>query len=500
MAKTKTKTIDFTLAEVSDEKDGKHLFGFSAHTVKDTINKIETKYFNGRRVYHGTSTAKNNPVIFRPEIKGLLLILLKIELEDVFLDDKTKDTGVSVKSISSLIETYNMVFAKSILSPHEKRVLFHCSDNFDDAKSILNKIRDFKISLTRMCFHLATKYHDSLTDYYSMTIKKIDEISETLILGADEYKIINVDNLFNPLDLRTPIVCAIEIILKDIFYFDKDNLCLRRDSISVHKTGIETSKLEKISSEYTENYYMHIECDVNDDTLVEIHEDNFEKIDKQRKDLINILDKYYKLIYPDKNNAADKIEDADSLSQIFKQMNVDLRAHLRCHLMILNLLNGNLNNDEYETINGDCNFLERYNQRRDKLSSHEEYSLSFKEYLLEAEKNIGNHINNDTEISKNMIAIISKNAIDKYNIDVQKRLNIISETFDDCFQAFKLKTILSGCKDNIEEISKHCEKIAENIIAILLKEENDGNIYRLNEYNEKLIKKNILHPMDTFGN
>ena len=99
MTKIKTKTIDFSLSEVSDKKDGKRLFNYSAHTVKNTINKIETKYFNGRRIYHGTSTAKNNPVIFRPEIKGLLLILLRIELEDVFLDDKTKDTGVSVKSI-----------------------------------------------------------------------------------------------------------------------------------------------------------------------------------------------------------------------------------------------------------------------------------------------------------------------------------------------------------------------------------------------------------------
>lgn len=495
MAKIKTKTIDFTLAEVSDEKDGKHLFGFSAHTVKDTINKIETKYFNGRRVYHGTSTAKNNPVIFRPEIKGLLLILLKIELEDVFLDDKTKDTGVSVKSISSLIETYNMVFAKSILSPHEKRVLFHYSDNFDDAKSILNKIRDFKISLTRMCFHLATKYHDSPTDYYSMTIKKIDEISETLILGADEYKIINVDNLFNPLDLRTPIVRAIEIILKDIFYFDEDNLCLRKDSLNADKS---ISELKVISSEYTGNYNEHIGYDYENDKLVEKQEDNFEKIDKQREELTDILDKYYKLRYPDKNSNKGTIEDTNYRRQIFKKMKIELRAHLKRHIMIRNLLNGNLNEDVYKIIKGDSYFLKRYNRERDILAAYTEYSLPFRKFLYSAEEEIEKRIPNGTIISRKIIKRIAKSAIDKYNIDVQKRLNIIDKTFDDCFQSFKLKTFLSGFKDNIDEISMHCEEIAKNIIAIILKEENDGNIYRLDEYNEKLIKKNVLQPMDTF--
>lgn len=179
-------------------------------------------------------------------------------------------------------------------------------------------------------------------------------------------------------------------------------------------------------------------------------------------------------------------------------MKEDLQTHLNCHRMIINLFNGKLDNDEYDTIKGDCNFLEHYNQRRDKLYSYEEYSLSFKEYLREAEKNIENHINNDAEISKKMIAKISKNAINKYNKDVQNRLNIIDKTFDDCFQSFKLKTVLSGFKDNIDEISMHCEEIAKNIIAIILKEENDGNIYRLDEYNEKLIKKNVLQPMDTF--
>ena len=99
-------TIDYLFKDVSDNKEGKALFGFSAQTVKKCINDIEQNYFQGRKIYHGLSKSKNNAIIFRCEIKGLLLLLLKLELEDVFRDDKAKTSGISNDNIDKIIGTY----------------------------------------------------------------------------------------------------------------------------------------------------------------------------------------------------------------------------------------------------------------------------------------------------------------------------------------------------------------------------------------------------------
>lgn len=64
-------TIDYLFKDLSDNKEGKKMFGFSAQTVKKCINNIEQNYFDGRKIYHGLSETQNNAIIFRCEIKGL---------------------------------------------------------------------------------------------------------------------------------------------------------------------------------------------------------------------------------------------------------------------------------------------------------------------------------------------------------------------------------------------------------------------------------------------
>ena len=156
------------------------MFGFSTQTVKKRINDIEQHYFDGRKIYHGLSKSKNNAIIFRCEIKGLLLLLLKLELEDVFRDDKSKASGVTVSNIDKIINTYVFALDEELLSDYEYRVLMQFTD-IEDGFTFLESIRSFRNELSKSLIILATKYHDHAANYYKMFIKRIRDISVSML-------------------------------------------------------------------------------------------------------------------------------------------------------------------------------------------------------------------------------------------------------------------------------------------------------------------------------
>ena len=121
-------------------------------------------------MYHGLANSKNNAILFRHEIKGLLLLLLKLELEDVFRDGKSKDAGISTANVEKIIETYS--YALDILSSHEYQVLMHYSD-IENGLCFIESIKAFKDELKKVLILLATKYHDHPTNYYTLFIKKL---------------------------------------------------------------------------------------------------------------------------------------------------------------------------------------------------------------------------------------------------------------------------------------------------------------------------------------
>ena len=63
-------TIDYLFKDVSDNKEGKALFGFSAQTVKKCINDIEQNYFQGRKIYHGLSNPRIMLLYFDARLKA----------------------------------------------------------------------------------------------------------------------------------------------------------------------------------------------------------------------------------------------------------------------------------------------------------------------------------------------------------------------------------------------------------------------------------------------
>lgn len=89
---------DLTYADISDEK-GK-LFGKSRKTVFEAINRIEDRYFDGKYILR--ANGEKSDVLFRWEIKDLLLALLKFEIEDVFIDrDPQKDSKIKKMELAN---------------------------------------------------------------------------------------------------------------------------------------------------------------------------------------------------------------------------------------------------------------------------------------------------------------------------------------------------------------------------------------------------------------
>lgn len=223
----KKQYIDYTFKDVCDKKTGDSWFSYSENTVRETINNIENNYFQGRRIYHGITNSKNNAIVFRFEIKGLLLLLLKLELQDIFRDNKFKDNGISNGNIDKIVETYRDVLKNVSLSDYEYRVLMNVAD-IKNEFDFYNSISEFKRTLSRFFIIIATKYHDHPSDYYKMAIKRINDISISMIYGSNDLAFLNKFLFLQPLDLRKAVIRAINKICEDLYYFDDNKLCKRR--------------------------------------------------------------------------------------------------------------------------------------------------------------------------------------------------------------------------------------------------------------------------------
>ncbi len=57
------KTIDLSYKEISDNQEGKYLFGFSIQTVQKAIKTLEKQYFQGRNIFRKDD--KNSSYVFR---------------------------------------------------------------------------------------------------------------------------------------------------------------------------------------------------------------------------------------------------------------------------------------------------------------------------------------------------------------------------------------------------------------------------------------------------
>lgn len=475
------QTIDYQLKELSDDEKGKHWFGFSINMVRNVINDIEIKYFQGRKVYHGLTNADNNAIIFRHEIKGLLLLLLRIELEDVFRDEKSKDTGISKASVEKIIEIYS--YALNELSDHEYRVLMQFTD-IEDGFNFLDSIKSFKDELTRLLIIIATKYHDHTANYYKMFIKKIRDISVSMIYGSNDLGFLNSKLFLQPLDLRIAIVKAIDRISNDIYYYKKDNnICMRR-----YYLPKQYKKFEKVYYDFYEIRNKHLYCPpigdtakgedtIDLDTQRELSSDELSFNDEDyieiRKDLSNNMENLYKQLYPLKPHEYVFIPSKEKISNVLKSMKMALCEYILCFCKMQKLCYGKLSEAEMKEIFNKESFLREFYNRRSQLWDTKLCDWSFAKYLSSIEADISRMLLRDETPSQEEIDNIAENCIKCYKEKVEKNAEIVRKEFYNLDDKEFMEIEYDGIIDNINDIKVHCEALAKNLIAMILKRESD---------------------------
>ena len=461
-------TIDFLFKDLSDNKEGKELFGFSAQTVKKRINDIEQNYFKGRKIYHGLSKSKNNAIIFRCEIKGLLLLLLKLELEDVFRDDKSKKSGVTIGSIDRIIDSYVFALDEELLSDYEYRVLMQFTD-IEDGFTFLESIKAFRNELSKSLIILATKYHDHTANYFKMFIKRIRDISVSMIYGSYDLKQLNSSFLLQPLDLKLALIGAINQICDDLYYFKDDLICRRRINLLDN---------EKLSEEYNNIITKHLCIKANSiDEQRELASDEFQHDESDimdiRDELTSLLCKYYQQKYPHVPVLTSTTPTKENIEDMLSKVEKKLYRYTELFIKMQKLCYGKLAEDECKEIYTYEPFLREFYNTRFQLLHTEIHDWSFANYLPKVEAYLTRQIKKDALSNTDQINEIIKTTMERCRVDVMNRIQIIAKEMDKYGNKEVLKNEYSGIMDNIEEIEATCESLAKNLIAMILKREAD---------------------------
>ncbi len=129
--------------------------GISTQTIKKCISRLEETYFPNKNIFRNGD--KKSHYLFRYEIKGLLLLLIKLECDDVFRDGKAKKEGISKNSIEKIVKTYDKAYTSNNLSDYEQRVLM-TTFNGRDSIQFIKTMSAFQESLTNFSL-LIVKYY-----------------------------------------------------------------------------------------------------------------------------------------------------------------------------------------------------------------------------------------------------------------------------------------------------------------------------------------------------
>ena len=347
--------------------------------------------------------------------------------------------------------------------------------DIDDTLTFLDTIKEFRDELSRLLIILATKYHDHPSNYCKMFIKRIRDISVSMIYGSNDLRLLNSQLLIQPLDLRKAIIRAINTICSDLYYFKQDNICkrhlslndnaeeyldlsikfnrIRKEHICV-KDGCADSQREKRSDE--------LPYDV--DSIVDI-----------REELSDLLEEYYKKKYT-------HISQQKSFPQVKKEIEKEsetikdnLSKYLRTFIKIQRLCYGIMSEDESNEIYKNETFLREFYSLRYILMCTNLCDWSFANYLPKMEFALSKRIRNNDIPTEEEIAKIVEKTISDYRIIVNKNAILVEEEFDKICSKDYLKNCYGNIIDNIDNINNLCDTLAKNLIAMILKRESDND-------------------------
>ena len=268
------QTIDLTYKEVSDNQEGKSLMGISTQTIKKCISKLEETYFPNKNIFRNGD--KKSDYLFRYEIKGLLLLLIELECNDVFRDGKAKKDGISKNSIEKIVKTYDKAYTSNILSDYEQRILM-TTFNGRDSLQFIKTMNAFQESLTNFSLLFVKYYNKMSSDFFNDVVKELDEWSLRIVrhfeLSDELHSQVNqsIDYHLDPktmftyiedignlqLDLKNAVVRTINILANELYSFDEEGKCSRKslpEQIKRLYVGPESDEYTTHAKELFEQY------------------------------------------------------------------------------------------------------------------------------------------------------------------------------------------------------------------------------------------------------
>jgi hypothetical protein len=248
------------------------------------------------------------------------------------------------------------------------------------------------------------------------------------------------------LNLKTAVVKTINILADELYQFDENGVCIRKN-------------LEPLGEAEIENPYTQI---------VEYEEKlDDEKADEIHAGMDRVMNSYWKKAFPNQmqqsrfqHNTSQQIENEIENLKIITGKYIDLYVNVRaaCSGRIRFAPNGNV--------------FKEYDELRQILEARMLSDLPFKDYLRELEEEGWMlFISGKRNPSKGK-KLVSK-YVDKFKEDSDKLRKAARSEFDKIQNKNFKETELEGTESNITELYKQCESLAENMLAVILKIEAD---------------------------
>ena len=105
-----------------DEIDAEEMCGKSTQTINTAIKNLEKRYFAGRNIFRNKT--EKSDLLFRWEIKNLLFLLIKVEIDNVFSSSRSSKTGVTDISIKKILDTYDHTNKETTLQYNIKQGIY----------------------------------------------------------------------------------------------------------------------------------------------------------------------------------------------------------------------------------------------------------------------------------------------------------------------------------------------------------------------------------------
>lgn len=486
------KRFDLSYVDILEDLKGDKLFGKGTSTINTAIRNLEEKYFEGRNVFRNNT--KSSDLLFRWEIKNLLLLLIKIEIDNVFSSGKSSKEGVTDLSIKKILGSYDYINNDSNLRNYEMWVLEQ-SFSAVTSREFVEDIDGFEKTLTNFCV-LVAKYYDMMpSDYIKRISAEINSFSRGIIDYVQKYRIIenidfpkiNIDQYHGTamlrtaplrINLETAVVKAINTIADALYDFDDNGCCYRKSKlnasdvfnksyVSIHSEHMEFGSVSSLGQK--EKQDDEFDCEIIRKRVDELMEDYWaEEVKIPHDDVTTNTTTTGSSFF--KHNSKEKIDVA------IHNLKAYTFAYIQCFCTIKLFVSGRIDRHQLEEGCSGKELFEKYEKMRAYLSSFQLLDHPFSPVLSRIEKEVWKTLEDypDGGIpeEKSIDSIIIR-FIDDYRSEIDVIREKAINEFDNIENRKFDGDILCGVKSNIDKISSDNEDIAKNILSMILKLEAD---------------------------